>query len=201
MRRSVWGKTWVIDLGGGAALAALLAAIAYCALVEGRSAKAELSGAAADVATLKRDLAGLHNVASRQRALLGEKENLLAHTGQVPPQTPTEEYFRYLSSLATRHNLKILRQNPMPSQSYTGLREDRFAFDVIGGFPDLVELFRAVESSPYWADVSYLRVTALRQETAQPHAAGATAIANLTLSLFSAPHESAPHEQANSEPG
>jgi hypothetical protein len=201
MRRSARGKTWVIDLSGGAALTALLAAVAYCAFVEGRSAQAELSSAAADVATFKRDLVGLHNVASRHRASLAEKENLLARTGQLPAHTPTEEYFGYLSSLAMRHNLKILRQNPIPAQSYAGLREDRFAFDVVGGFSDLVEFFRAIESSPYWADVSYLRVTALRQEGAQPRAAGARAIANLTLSLFSAPHEPAPLEQAKSTPG
>lgn len=186
-------RTWLIDLCGGAGVVTLLAAALYFTLVEGQDAKTAFNNAAADVAARRRDLAGLQSVAARQRELLAEREKQLAQTGHVPPQTPTEEYFGHLSALATQHRLKILRHNPVPSQEYPGLREERFAFDVIGAFPDLIEFFRALEASSYWADVSYLRVSSVRQEGA---AAEPAAIANLTVSLFSTPHEA-----AKSEPG
>jgi hypothetical protein len=113
-------KPWLLDVCGCAALIALLASIAYCAIVEGGNAKAELNEATAEVNSRRRDLASLNTVAARQKALLAEKEQELALTGQVPRQTPTEEYFGYLSSLAARHNLKILRHNPIPAHEYAG---------------------------------------------------------------------------------
>jgi hypothetical protein len=187
MKRSVGGNIWLVDLAGGMALACLLAASGWLGLVRGRETVADLKGAAAEVASRRRDLASLQSVATRQRTTLAEKEKQLAQSGRLPHETPTEEYFEFLSMLAAQHQLRILKHNPMPSQEYPGLREDRFAFDVVGTFPNLVLFFQGIESSPYWADVSYLRVS-----STAPDGGGQTApsaVANLTVSLFSAPPE------------
>jgi len=187
MKGSVGKRTWFLDCCGGALLAGIVGAAAWLALVQGRETRERLDAAGNELLTRRRDLGGLQAVVTKQRAILTEREKQLAQTGRLPDETPTEEYFEHLSQMANRHGLRILRHSPLPPQEYPGLREDRFAFDLVGPFPDLVAFFRDIESSPYWADVSYLRVAS----ASQGDEAAKERVASLTLSLFSAKHESA----------
>jgi hypothetical protein len=135
------------------------------------------------VQTAQRDLAELRLECDRQRKVLEARSTELAENGQLPEQTPVEEYFRRLSELASRHQLRVVRQNPLSPREYPGLLEQRFVYEMTGSFQDLVRFLHAIENTDFWADVSYL-------ELGSGHAVKGCRpderVATLTLSLYSA---------------
>lgn len=167
----------VIDAAGGAVVAVCVLVSVWHTAFRPDGAKSEIAGFARVIKTAQKDLAGLRTACDRQRAVLAERNAELAESGHLPEQTPVEEYFRTLSDLAARHQLRVVRQNPLSSRRYPGLLELRFAYEMTGSMPDLVRFFEAIENTDFWADISYLKVESGQMPDNR--------VANLTLSLFS----------------
>lgn len=182
MRFDLNCPVYVLDLTAAAACAVLLLACCWLALVRGERTRSELAELRASIAESRRNLDAIETVRDRQREMLRQKQVELADRGHLPEQTPVEEYFQALSSLAQRSGLSVMRHQPMLARSYPGLLERRYAYEVAGTFSSLMQFFRGIEESRYWADVSYLRIE-------QSDAIGTNEprrSAMLTMSVFSA---------------
>lgn len=167
-----------IDVAGAGACVLFLGMGAWTALPQKQSAKRE--NLAAEIVAAKNDLNSLRLELEKQkeRGDRGRKE--LSAAGRMPDQAPQEIHLQTLSGLAAQNNLVVMRQLPLPPREYPGLLEQRFAFEVTGTVADLVRFFRAIESSPAWTDISYLKIDR-GKEMASLHARNAL----LTFSAFS----------------
>jgi Tfp pilus assembly protein PilO len=180
------GPLFLLDLLGGSFVAACLIAVAWLTLLrEDRSAAAlrDLRGA---IATAKGELATIQLLREQQEALVKARRAELETRGQIPEKAPIHEYFQELSRLAHRHRLQVRSQGPLPPQSYPGLVEDRYSFEVMGTMTNMARFLREIEQSAFWADVSHLKIESAKQgqtETVN------TREALLTISLFSVPPE------------
>lgn len=182
MRFDLKCPVYIVDLTAAAVCAAALLGSAWLGLVRGDRMRGHLAELRESIADSRRDLSSIESARDRQKQLLREKQKELADRGHLPEQTPVEEYFQAMSSLAQRAGLSVVRHQPMLPRSYPGLLERRYAYEISGTFASLMQFLRGVEESPYWADVSYLRVE-------PSDAAGANRSrrsAMLTMSLFSA---------------
>ena len=108
------------------------------------------------------------------------RQSQLAAVGPLPSEVPSESYLRTLSSLASENKLTVVRQLPLSPRDYPGLLEQRFAYEVSGTLPDLARFFKAVELSPSWTDISYLKVETGKSTEGESHRS-----ALLTFSVFS----------------
>jgi hypothetical protein len=175
----------VIDAaGGGGALACLAAALWLCTACADRLARQAAAHREALIVG-RRDLGVLRETLRRQSESLAARQAELAGRGHLPEQAPVESYLQTLAQLADRHHLRVLAQQPMPSRSYPGLLEQRYAYDVSGAAPNLIRFLAAMEKTDDWCDVSYLGLEM------KPNASRAdgppTPTASLILSIFSAP--------------
>ena len=115
-----------------------------------------------------------------QKALELRYQAELAAAGALPSQTPQETHLRELSGLAAQNHLSVVRQLPLSPREYPGVLEQRFAYEVTGTMPDLARFFKAVELSPSWTDISYLKMD---QGKGTENTTGRNAL--LTFSAFS----------------
>ena len=173
----------LIDLVGGSVVAACVLASGWLVLVQTERTRAEVNGMAKLARVARQDLAALHRGHAQQQSRLAQGRAELAERGQLPDQTPVEEYFQTLSELAGRHHLRMLRNNPVDPRQYPGLLEQRYTCAVTGTMPDFVRFFRAIEDTGFWADISYFQISS----GSGPELEGSNVrSAELTISLFSA---------------
>jgi len=149
---------YLIDAVGAACLMACTLGAGWLVFVEGDRTKGALAELSSSIGAAGKDLADIQAIRDRQMSLLRTRERELGERGHLPEQTPIEEYFQTLAGLAARHRLNVLRHQPLTVRNYPGLAESRYAYEVTGTFPDLMEFLRAVEHTQFWADVSYLRI-------------------------------------------
>jgi len=170
----------VIDAIGGALTALLVAIFAWTAFVakpdEGQSPR-ELADS---LDSARSDVAALRSALAEQKAMESRRQSQLAAVGPLPSEVPSESYLRTLSSLASENTLTVVRQLPLSPRDYPGLLEQRFAYEVSGTLPDLARFFKAVELSPSWTDISYLKVETGKSTEGESHRS-----ALLTFSVFS----------------
>jgi hypothetical protein len=171
----------VLDLIGGCTLAAFLLVFLWLTFVRSDGTASQVKELRRVVQTVRQDLGQAMATRDQLRGVLADRQEELAKTGQLPEQTPVDEYFQTLSRLAEKHHLRVVRQNPLPSRSYPGLFERRYAYEVSGAMPDLTRFFRAIEDTDYWADVSFFKIDNGRGR-GSPNERGAV----LIISLFSA---------------
>ena len=177
----------VIDLLGGAVVAGCLIASATLIAARLQSGESVTAAPARMIEAAQRDLAALNAAVDRQRAIVEQRRVELEVSGQLPDRTPTEAYFRKLSELAREHHVRVISSKPVFSREYPGLLEQRYAYDVAGPTIDLLSFLRAIETTEFWADVSYLQIQAGRPVAGSREN---DRVASMTLSLFSvAPQE------------
>jgi len=82
-----------------------------------------------------------------------------------------------------RHGLRIVKHHPLSARQYPDLLEQRYAYEVTGSLPDLVEFLKSIENTDFWADVSHLKVDRGKR---RKDAVSDERNAALTISLFSA---------------
>ncbi len=192
MSRSNKWSLRVIDVVGGCAVAACLLNFVWLTLIRPDRARAEIDELTRLLHRTRQDHRAVLAARRRQREALQSYEAKLAKTGQLPTQTPIEQYFQTLSTFASKHRLRVVSHHPLTPRRYPGLLEQRYAYEVSGSLPDLIGFLESIQEADFWADVSYLTVD---RGKARNVASGASAgggraeasrFAGLTISLFSA---------------
>ncbi|MGB2984559.1 MAG: hypothetical protein WBE26_01640 [Phycisphaerae bacterium] len=181
----------IIDMLGGCTVAACLLGFVWLTVVRGDQTAGELKALTRLIHTARQDVRAVRAARDRQRALLEDRQTALADRGHLPTQVPIEEYFQTLSTLASRHRLRVIQNNPLAERRYPGLLEQRYAYEVTGSLPDLVGFLQSIESTDFWADVSYLKVV---RGVGPEEAVSDKRVALLTLSLFAALQADVPSE-------
>ena len=179
MKKGSWSLR-AIDGAGGTIAALFLSLGAWTAFPKPESGADSTQKLAAIIAAAKTDLANLRSALDEQKALELRYQAELAAAGALPSQTPQETHLRELSGLAAQNHLSVVRQLPLSPREYPGVLEQRFAYEVTGTMPDLARFFKAVELSPSWTDISYLKMD---QGKGTENTTGRNAL--LTFSAFS----------------
>lgn len=179
MKKGAW-SILAVDATGAALTALLLGFTAWSAFSDEGGAVESAHQLAATVSETRSDVARLQAALDAQVALELRHQAELVATGAMPAQTPQEGHLRTVSGLAAANHLSVIRQLPLSPREYPGLMEQRFAFEVAGTTTDLARFFKAVETSPGWTDISYLKI-----EPVATAGASADRIATLTFSVFS----------------
>lgn len=178
----------IIDVLGGCAVSACVFGFVYLTMVRTDRTAVKIRELTSSIQAARQDARVLAAARDRQRATLVRHQAELAGTGQLPAETPVEEYFQTLSKIASKHRLRVIRHNPLTPRRYPGLLERRYAYEVTGSMPDLVRFLKAIEETDFWADVSYLKVD---RGTGPEHQVANRRVAVVTISLFSAPSSDA----------
>lgn len=181
----------IVDLLGGCLVAGCLIGFVHLTVIRGDQTASDIAELSRMIREGRQQVRALRATFDRQGASLAQHQAELTQRGRLPTETPVEEYFQTLSTIASKHRLRVLRHNPLPSRQYSELFEQRYAYEVAGSMPDLVRFFRAVEDADFWADISYLSV---KRGATVKEGQSNERIAALTFSLFSAPHPDAPSE-------
>ena len=179
----------IIDLLCGCALALCVLGFIWLTVIREDDTKAEIGGLNQFIREARKDHRVLQAASHEQHVLLTMRRGELAESGELPADMPVEQYFQTLSSIASDHGLRVVRQNPLPSRRYPGLLEQRYAYEVSGSFPALTRFLKSIEDTDFWADVSYLKID---RGGGPEDVASNERIAALTLSLFSAPVSDGP---------
>jgi hypothetical protein len=179
MKKGRWSLL-TIDATGGAITSLLLGIAAWSFFSSNAGGQNSLHELTTTLANARDDLADLQSAIGAQRELATRYQAELAAVGAMPGQTPQETHLRTLSGLASENHLSVVRQFPLPPREYPGIMEQRFAYEVTGTMADLARFFKAVETSPDWADISYLKV-----EQGQSTESTMDRNAVLTFSVFS----------------
>ncbi len=182
MKRNNEVSLLLINLLGAGLCLALIAAFVWLTFFRGDQTAAVISELSEGIQVARRDLTEVRASLDETTAQLQRRRVELAAGGQLPDQTPIEEYFQMLSRIASQHRLRVVRHNPLSPRAYPGLLEQRYAYEINGSMPDIVRFLRAIEDARYWADVSHLRVSG----GPQPNQGDArNRVASLTISVFS----------------
>jgi len=172
-----------IDVTGGVTVAMCLLAAFWLIVIRDDRTHIQIDELTRQIEEARHDRRTMLNALDRQRALLETRKEKLAEVDRLPTETPSEAYFQTLSLLASRHQLRVLRHNPLPPRRYPGLLEQRFVYEVAGSLSDLLLFLKSIEETDFWADVSYLKVDG---GAGPAMAVSGERTAVLTLSLFSA---------------
>jgi len=156
--------TLLIDLMGGALLVLVAALFLSMTAFAGDGTVSQIDTMEQSIAEARRSLALVRANMDESRARLKLNQQRLANQGRLPNAAPVDEYFRFLSSLATQHHLTVRNQIPLGERQYPGLSETPFAYEVTGSWPDLIRFLEAIENAPYWADVGYLTIHPLAEQ-------------------------------------
>lgn len=177
------GKVWMVDVVGGAVLAAALAGAAWSLLIDGAAISQQRESTVAALTETNRALKALQTGMERVRTELSTRQSELAATPPLPREPRVEEYFAAVSAAAGRHGLRLVRHQPLPFRVYPGLSEQRYALEVVGASPDLAAFLVEVEESGFAADVSYLQIQAASGSAGSGEG---ERVATLTFSVFAA---------------
>ncbi len=172
-----------IDAVGGSITTVFVLVFLWLVLVQSRAATSDAKQLGQAVQSTRTNLAQVRATCDRLRTSLADRQAELLRTGRLPDHPPVEEYFQTLSELAAQNQLRVVRHNPLPSRTYSGLFEQRFAYEVMGSAPNVISFLWAIEHTDFWADVSYFKIDKGRI----PVNGGVNQrAAVLTISLFSA---------------
>jgi len=189
-RHRAWSLR-AIDVAGTLLVTVGLLGFLWLTVVRGDDANTEIQELTRTLVEAARNVATLRATRDQQQAVLEERRAELAAGGQLPLQTPIEEYFQTLSRLASDHRLRVVRHHPLTPRSYPGMLEQRYAYEVSGAIPDIARFFKAVEDDDFWADISYLKIAGGDVPLGAATPDERTAL--LTISVFFAlPTEAAP---------
>ncbi len=183
-------KQWsllVIDLTGSALVVMCFLGILWFTTIRASQHSYEISKLTNIHNSINQQLAHTQNQCEQMRLQLSSIESDTNITGNLPESPPVENYFQTLSLLANKHELRVLRHHPLTERNYSDLNEQRFLYEVSGTLPHLVQFFEAVESTDYWADISYLKID---QGRGMYRSVSKQRVAMLTISMFSSTNSS-----------
>lgn len=181
----------MIDLVGGALLVLMAAVFLSMTVFAQDDTVAQIDTMERSIAEARRSLALVRANMDQSRARLRLNQRRMASQGRLPEAAPVDDYFRFLSSVATQNHLTVRNQIPLGEREYPGLKETPFTYEVAGSWPDLIRFLKAIENAPYWADVGYLTIHPLAEHPEVRRA-------QLTVCLFSVAR---PQETHASEKG
>ncbi len=175
---------WVIDAIGGTIVALAALSAVWMTFLRDDGARATLRELNRVVSTANTDLTRVRLLRDQQRLALTEEKSRFDSQGHPPDHPPLEEYFQTLAALTKQLDLQLRSQAPLPPRFYPSLAEHRFVCEISGTMPALAALFHAIETTEFWADVSYFKIDSGRIATS---AASEERSAQLSFSLFAAP--------------
>ena len=182
----------IVDILCGCVVAACVSTLVWYTLIREDRTEAEIQDITGRIHSVRRDTRRLRAEGQRYHAMLATYREELAETGQLPSETPLEEYFQALSALSSDHGLRVMKHQPLAPREYTGLREQRYSYEVSGPFPQLVAFLKSIENTDFWADVSYLKLDAVKGRRSAGVDESEHRTVLLTISLFSAPPQAVP---------
>lgn len=182
----------MVDILCGCIVAVCLSTLVWYTLIREDRTESEIQDITRRIHSIRRDTRRLRAEGQRYNAMLATYREELAETGQLPSETPIEEYFQTLSQLSSDHQLRVIKHQPLAPMEYNGLREQRYSYEVSGPFPKLVAFLKSIENTDFWADVSYLKLDAVKGRPSEGADKSAHSTALLTISLFSAPQQEVP---------
>ncbi len=183
MRAKVNWPVRIIDALCGCVVAACLIGFVWLTMVRENHTNADIGRLKRLIHQARQDRLTTEAASQEQHAVLAGRQAELAKTGRLPTETPIETYFQALSTTALRHGLRIVKHHPLSARQYPDLLEQRYAYEVTGSLPDLVEFLKSIENTDFWADVSHLKVDRGKR---RKDAVSDERNAALTISLFSA---------------
>lgn len=183
MTRTTHWHLWLIDALGALALTACLGGVVWLTGLRHNSARQENAALRAQLQADRQTLATMKLAVERQQSKLNAGLRQLEISGRLPQESPIEEYFQSLAVTAARSGLHVLSQTPAETRIYPGLTEKCFSYEITGTIQSILSFLQSVEHTPYWADVSYLKID---QGDAAGTGPDVRRSAALTLSLFAA---------------
>lgn len=155
--QSAW-RLRLFDICGGALCAALVAVAGWLAFVHVGEAAQEVAALREQVESTRQTLTTVESAAIRQESLATARKAELGDRGKLPAAAPIDQYLSAMSAAAAAHNLTVIGHSPSAQRRYGDVFEQCISFQVQGSSANLLRFMRAVEDSPFWADIGYLRI-------------------------------------------
>lgn len=168
-----------VDVVGGAVFATIVLACAWLLTMRFREQSDDMATLTTELNRAQSDLAALRLVHDRQAEQLRLRRKEIATSGWLPDHAPVESILKSIGEAAAARELTVVAQKPLSARTYPGVREERYAYDVVGASGGIAGLLGDIERSGWWCDVSFLSVESITDD-APPRVR-----ASLTLSLFS----------------
>lgn len=168
-----------IDVVGSAVLTMLILACAWLLTMRFREQSDAMATFNAELTRAQSDLTALRVVHERQAEQLRLRQVEVATSGWLPDRAPVESILKSIGEAASQRELTVVAQKPLPARTYPGVREERYAYDVVGGTDGIAAFLGDIEQGSWWCDVSFLSVESITEDV-PPRVR-----ASLTLSLFS----------------
>lgn len=170
---------WMIDLAGALLASVILACGGYFGLVRTQSVSDNINRLTASTRNLRVQSAEMQAQLHQAQTAADTSRTELSQRGRLPQQTPVERDLQTLTQYARTNRLTIAEVRPLGTVRYPGVIELRYVLRVSGTFDALVGFFTAFESSPFWADLTHMKIDA---PAIGPEPAPRTA--ELTVSFF-----------------
>jgi len=176
----VTGKPlWTTDLAGAALTAAILACGGYFGVLRSDAVADEFRQLTHSTRNLRVQLAETQALLTEAQSVADTSRAELAQRGRLPQQTPLERDLQTLTQFARENLLNIAEVRPLGPVQYPGVIELRYVLRVSGTFDSLLGFLAAFESSPFWADLTHLKIDAATAGGETPERR-----AELTVSFF-----------------
>jgi hypothetical protein len=172
---------WVIDILGGLLTAAVLGTGTYYGVVQTEAAASDISVLTGTTRRLRSELVRLQSALDQSHAAAADSRAQLAQRGQLPRHSPVERDLQTLTQFARANRVMIAEVRPSGTVHYPGVTEVRYVLKGSGTFDALMGFFRSFEDSPFWADITHLRID---RAPAMPDTQNATRDAEISVSFF-----------------
>ena len=79
--------------------------------------------------------------------------------GRLLENSPMEQNLKLLTELVERQSLLLTKVTPGSFNQSENIAQRRFLLKSSGRFEDMVSFFAQFETSPFWADVTHVKIT------------------------------------------
>lgn len=146
----------LIDAVGALSMALMIGAVGWFVFLKPDTASSQLQALVGEVRQLNTDLERLQSAldgqSSQQRDLLKSAESL----GRLPSKSPIDQDLQRITSLAARHDVKVMEVSPTSTVNYPNVLETRYSLRAEAAFEDYLGFLRDFEQCSFWGDVTYL---------------------------------------------
>lgn len=174
-------KLIMLDVVGGAAVLGLLLCAGWLAFLRDHGGIREIDELIVGITKSRARLSELGSRITVREAELARLEEAADTTGRLPQRIPVDEDLLAIDALARTHDVDVTRLLPIASVTYEGLKEHRYSLEAAGETANLMAFLRAIEQAEFWADVGYLKISAVPTKRGEPTR---ERIASLTISMF-----------------
>jgi hypothetical protein len=131
---------------------------AYYGIVQTEAAASDVAALTGTTRRLRSELANLQIELDQTLATAAESRAQLAQRGPLPRHSPVERDLHTMTQFARANRVSIDEVRPLGTAEYPGVNEVRYVLKGSGTFEALLGFFRTFEQSPFWADVTHLRI-------------------------------------------